>query len=156
MRKFFIKLSSGDQFEISELDFNNIKGRVSSGRSNGWYHQRGESIGAKHDWSIQFKDVASFWSDSDKRVKVKKIRDIDVEKRLPPEVGANDPEPEPKCQHDWNNPETYEFKSQTVSGIDRYYKVCRKCGAKSTIVKKREVELAMQKENKTLDDIMSI
>jgi hypothetical protein len=154
-RKFFIQLSSGDKFEISELDYNNVQGRIVTGRSNGWYVQRGESIGARHNWAIQFKDVSGIWSDQDKRERVKMVRDIDIEKRLPPEVGQLEEVKDGDC-HDWNNPDTWEFKKQSVNGADRYFKVCKTCGAKSVIIKKREVEVFMTAQDKTLNDIVNI
>ena len=156
---YFLQLSSGVVFEISELDFNNLSGRQARGQTNGWYSQRGESIGERHQWVVQFKDVASFWASRDPR-RDYDIRPLDVEKRLPPKVGKVQEEkkevevdPSLCASHDWNNMETCHFETQNIGGMDRYFKVCNNCKAKSVIIKKREVEVALEKEGKTLVDL---
>jgi hypothetical protein len=151
-RKFFVKLSSGDKFRISELDFNNIKGRLNKGSTNGWYIQRGESFDDVHGWSIQFKDIAGFWADSPE-LKDREIRNIDIEKRLPPQVGKLEPENTEACNHNWNDEETWTHVTTIVDGVNRYYKQCNTCGAKSRLIKKREVELAQEKKGLTIDDV---
>ena len=151
-RKFFVKLSSGDKFEISELDFNNLKGRQARGQTAGWYAQRGESFGSRHDWVIQFKDIAGFWANAEK-IADKEIRNINTEKRLPPEVKSKE-EPKPEaCGHNWNDESTYGFVTTIVNGVNRYFKSCDVCNAKSTLIKKREVELAMERKGLSLDDV---
>lgn len=155
-RGFWIILSSGDKFEVSELDFNHLKGRVSRGQTNGWYMQRGPAMGDRHEWQIQFKYLAGFWADQEAIVaEDTPVKPVDIEKRLPPKVGKKE-EPSPKCNHDWNNIGTYEFVAQNVNGVNRYYKRCTKCETKSTLIKTREVELAMQANGKTLDDVTMI
>lgn len=149
--KFFILTSAGIQFEISEHDFNNIKGRIARGQTKGWYVQRGTSHGDRYEWSIQFKDIASFWADSE--INKQKNRDdvIDIDKRLPGEVGKNS-NLGVDC-HDWNNEETWNYVAQNVSGQLRYYKQCVHCGKKSILIKKREVEVAMADKGMTIHDV---
>ena len=45
---------------------------------------------------------------------------------------------------------------QIVNGITRYYKQCPKCEAKSPLIKKREVEIAMEAQGKTLEEVPEI
>lgn len=154
--QYFILMSSGQKFEISELDFNNIKGRQGRGSTNGWYTQRGEGMGTMHDWAIQFKDLASYWSTkAEETKKPKRSEDsVDITKRLLPEVGAKDKEPEPiPCTHNWNDPEQYEYVTTIVNGVNRYHKVCNHCQARSPLVKKREVELAMEEKGLSLNEV---
>ena len=153
-QQFYVLMSSGEKFLISELDFNNLKGRIARGQTNGWYMQRGPSMGDRHEWQVQFKDVAGFWSDRPaKGDKPKAAGTIDVAKRLPPEVGKKEPEPVAECLHDWNRPETYTYVTEIVNGVNRYYKQCPECECKSQLIKKREVELIMEAQGKTIDDV---
>ena len=155
--KYFLQMTSGIEFEISELDFNNLSGRQARGQTNGWYSQRGESMGTRHQWVVQFKDVASFWSDEDAK-EIKEPRDLDEGKRLPPKVGKPDVPKEEVIvctEHNWNDPSTYTYVSQSVNGMNRYYKQCPSCLSKSQIVKRREAELFMENIGKTIDDIPS-
>lgn len=153
-RKFYLQTTSGDKFEIAELDFNHIKSRIATGRTNGWYVQRGPSMGDRCDWRLAFKDVAGVWSDKDEKKDVI-IRDevIDIEKRLPPKVGKKEAPAKPKCNCNWSDPNKYEFVTQIVGGVNRYFKQCNKCDSKSTLIKKREVELAMEAKGMTIDDV---
>ena len=151
-RKFFVQLSSGDKFEISELDYNNIDGRVARGASNGWYFQRGLAMGERHEYRFQFKDLAGFWADSD-APNVKKTANIDIDKRVPPEVGKPESEKAENCPHNWNDPDSFIYVTQMVNGLNRYYKQCVKCGAKSQLIKKREVELVMESKGLSLNDV---
>jgi len=153
-RKFFVETTTSKVFEISELDFNNLKARVKRGQTNGWYMQRGESKGAVSDWRIQVKDIAMFYSDKDEE-KFDDTRNIDVKKHVPREVGDKDvKEPvKEKCRHDFSDPTQFEYVTQIVSGVNRYYKQCNKCDARSTLIKKREVELAMEAAGKSIDDV---
>jgi hypothetical protein len=155
-RKFYIQLSSGDKFEISELDFNNVKGRVASGKTNGWYTQRGETCNnSRHDWQISFKDIASVFSNKPelKDRTIKNPESIDINKRKPEEVGKPEEKKDDKCSHDWNKPSDWTYVTQVVGGVNRYYKQCISCNAKSTLIKKREVELAQEAIGETLDTI---
>ena len=70
-----------------------------------------------------------------------------------PEVKPKEEIKDHVCNHNWNDPESYEYVTTLVSGVNRYYKQCPKCTAKSTLIKKREVELAMEAAGKTLDDV---
>lgn len=147
-------MSSGDHFQIHQLDFNNLKSRIAKGQTRGWYNQRGEAMGDRHDWSVQFKYVSGFWSDTDEKGSKDTREDvIDMEKRLPPEVGKKEEEKKIECQHDWNNPDHYKFVTKVVNGINRYHKQCPRCNGISQIVKKREAELAMESIGKALEDI---
>ena len=150
-REFFVETTSGTIFKISELDFNNINGRISRGQTNAWYTQRGETVGDRANWSLQFKYISAVYANKEKPMD-KPVRDLDIEKRLPPKVGKVEEAPK-GCSHDWNKPETYEFVTQIVNGLNRYHKMCKECGAKSNLIKTREVELAMEAEGKTLDDV---
>lgn len=150
-RKYFVELSNGTTIEIDELDFNNIQQRIATGRTNGWYSQRGEAMGKQHQWSFQFKWLSNLWADKDEKKDVP-IRNIDVDKRKPPEVGKVE-EPVEGCDHDWNDPSRYEYVTQIVGGVNRYYKQCNDCGAKSILIKKREVELSMEADGKTINDV---
>lgn len=150
-REFFIETTSGTVFKISELDFNNLEGRISRGNTNGWYAQRGETVGERANWKLQFQYISAVWANKEKPMD-KPVRNIDTEKRLPPKVGKVEEESK-DCSHDWNRPECYEYVTQVVNGLNRYFKECKECGAKSTLIKKREVELAMETEGKTLDDV---
>jgi len=153
-RKFFVETTTSKVFEISELDFNNLKGRISRGTTKGWYMQRGETVGDIADWRIQIKDIAMFFSDKDEP-KNEPVRDIDVEKRVPPEVGAKDPKPEPDktCVHNWQDPSQFTYVTQIVNGVNRYFKQCNKCNGKSTLIKKREVEVAMKASGESINDV---
>jgi hypothetical protein len=157
-RKFYIQLTDGTTFEIGELDFNNIDGRIRKGSVAGWYRQRDLDFdeGAKHDWKLNFKDIALVYSDKPE-IKDRVIRGpekIDINKRKSKTVGADDP-PKPKkgCAHDWNNPEHWEYVSCFVGGVQRYHKQCHECGGRSTLIKKREVEVNMEKRGQKLDDV---
>jgi hypothetical protein len=153
-RKFYIESTTGQKFEISELDFNNLKGRVNRGQTNGWYMQRGDTMGDVADWRIQVKDIAMFYADKD-APKKEPARNVDVNKRTPVEPGDKDEKvvQEPKCVHNWLDPDCYEYVTQIVSGINRYYKQCNECGAKSQLIKKREVEIAMEAKGLSINDV---
>jgi len=153
-RKFYIETTTGRKFEISELDFNNLQGRVDKGATLGWYMQRGPTLGDVAEWRIQLKDIALFYADKDE-AKDEPVRNIDVNKRKPAKVGAKDKKKEEpvKCNHDFSNPSHFEYVTQIVSGVNRYYKQCNECNAKSTLIKKREVELAMEAAGNSIDDV---
>ena len=150
-RKFFVKLSSGDKFQISELDFIHLDSRRAQGRTNGFYKQRGESFD-RHNWTIQFKDLVTWWADSPEKKNIE-IRNIDIQKRKPPKVGKLPKEEPKKNCHDWNKPETWTHVTTIVSGINRYFKQCNECGKKSKLIKKREVEVAQEAKGATIDDV---
>ena len=154
-RKFFIQLSAGTSFEISELDFNNIDGRIRQGKTNGWYVQRDENFlaGDRHGWKVSFQDIASVFSDAPER-KDRTIRTdvMDLNKHKSQPVGKIET-PVKGCDHNWNNPEDYEYITTIHDGRNRYWKQCNKCGNKSTLIKKREVEIAMEKGGQTIDDV---
>ena len=152
-RQYFIETGNGNIFEISELDFNNIQGRIARGQTKGWYSQRGDNIGDRCQWRIQFDEIASTWSNKPKR-EDRPVRNLDVQKHVPPQVKKpEEPEDLTKCPHNWNVEEDYEFVTTIVNGLNRYYKMCKKCGGKSQLVKKREVELAMEKNGLTINDV---
>lgn len=151
-RKFFVQMTSGDKFEISELDYNNLQARIQTGRTNGWYIQRGESMGERKGWQLNFSDISGIWSDNDKR-EDKPVRNIDVEKRKPQPVGKKEEPKDDKCKHNWLDNTTWEHVTNIVGGVNRYYKQCKECGAKSPLVKKREVELAQKAKGLTIDDV---
>jgi len=157
-RKFYIETTTGMKIEIDERDFNNLDARVNRGQTNGWYMQRGLTMGDISDWKIQVKDIACFYSDKPEVKEDHTPAHIDIAKHKPAKVGAKDKK-EPvveKCNHDWNNPDMYEYITVNVQGVNRYYKHCPNCEAKSTLVKKREVELAMEAAGKTIEDVREI
>jgi len=153
-RKFYIQLTSGEQWEISELDYNHIDHRIGSGRTNGWYAQRGEmQESERHEWKIAFKDVAAVWADREK-IEDKKIKPIDVDKFKMKDVGKPEiDESKSTCNHDWNDPQTWHHVTTIKNGNNRYHKMCNECGAKSPLIKKREVEVAQEAIGETLDTI---
>jgi len=157
-RKYFLELRNGKTFEISELDFHNIRGRAGRGQTKGWYKQRERAEDVKgdpcEDWVVQFDEITRVYSDKVQPMD-RPVRNLDVNKRELPEVGANDPPKKASadCGHDFNIPEQYDYVTNVVNGINRYYKQCKKCGAKSQLVKKREVEIAMEESGQTIDDV---
>jgi hypothetical protein len=151
-RKFFIVLSSGEQFRISELDFNHLENRQATGRTNGFYKQRGESFD-RHQWTIAFKDIATWYSDAPERKNTRPPEVIDIEKRKPKPVGKPPAKKKETCDHDWNDSSTWTHVTNIVGGVNRYYKQCNKCGSKSPLVKKREVELAQEAKGLTIDEV---
>jgi len=155
-RKYYLQVSSGEKWGISEVDYNNIHARIQTGRTNGWYIQRGPAVDAsRNDWAVAFKDVASVWADGPER-KDKVIRDdvIDVNKRKPQPVGKPEPKKTPACSHDWNDPTTWNHVTTIVNGNNRYFKQCALgCGQRSPLVKKREVELAQEAKGETIDTV---
>jgi hypothetical protein len=156
-RKFYLQLTSGDKFEISELDFINIENRIGTGRTNGWYMERQHlAESTRHGWKIAFKDIGMVYSDG-AEIKDEKIKNIDIDKRKMPEVGKVEEPKETGCTyHDWNNPETWTHVTQIVGGRNRYYKQCNECGGKSPLIKKREVEIAQEKKGETLDTVLLV
>jgi hypothetical protein len=157
-RKYFICLSSGKTFEISALDFNNLQGRINTGRGNNWYTQRAPVVGGEfQEWSVNFKDIATVYSDGlGTQAKNKDKSVIDIDKRLPPKVGKKEEVVVETCSHSWDDPETFNYVTQVVNGINRYYKQCPKCEVKSPLIKKREVEIVMENKGKTLEDVPEI
>jgi hypothetical protein len=155
-RKFFVELSSGSKFAISERDYNNIHDRIVSGRTNGWYVQRDHDFteGDRYGWKISFKDIATIYATGPERGDkvIRKPEAIDVDKRKPKEPGKL-PEKPKKCGHDWNKPDDYDYVTTIHDGRNRYWKMCKECGNKSTLIKKREVENAMEAIDKTIDDV---
>lgn len=147
---FWMLMSSGQKFEISETDYNNLIGRISRGSTAGWYAQRGRGFGDMHGWRFQLKDIAGIWTTADQELE---RENVDIAKRLPPEVGESKEVVEPKCDHDWNDPNSWEYVTQIVSGINRYYKQCNTCKGKSQLVKKREVETYMTNAGLSIDDV---
>ena len=83
------------------------------------------------------------------------VRNIDVNKRKPAEVGKVKEEPK-GCPHDWNNPEHYEYVKKNINGKLQYRKRCLNCSKVSSLIKPREVEIAMEKIEKNLDAVLDI
>lgn len=159
-RKFYLQLGSGEKFEISEIDFNNIDGRIGRGATSGWYAQRGILEGAsKHGWKVAFKDVAAVWASApeNKDRTIRKDGVIDINKRKMPEVGKIEKPKDTKCKfHNWDDSTTWHHITNIVGGMNRYYKMCPECKAKSTLIKKREVELAQLAIGETLDTVLLV
>ena len=58
--KYYILMSYGHKFEISELDFNNLKGRQGRGQTAGWYTQRGRVLGTLINGASTLKKLCLF------------------------------------------------------------------------------------------------
>jgi hypothetical protein len=157
-RKYYCELTNGRKFEIHEGDFNIMNERIVKGKTNGWYMQRFElPEGTIHNWLISFKDISAVYSDElpnvDRVIPKEGVRDPN--KRKPKQVGEGDPKPkkDDKCTHDWNNPDDWEYVTCIVGGAQRYHKQCNKCGGRSLLIKKREVEVNMEAAGKSIDDV---
>ena len=152
-RKFYVMLQTGNKFQISELDFNNLEGRLRRGQVKGFYYQRGENCDpAYNNWAVQIEHIAMFYADQPER-KNEPVRNLDLEKHKNKPVGKPAPKEVPDCDHNWSNPDHFEYVTQVVNGVNRYYKMCNKCGAKSTLIKKREVEVAMEASGGSINDV---
>jgi len=153
-RKFWAQLTMGDKIELGELDYNNITYRIHTGRTNGYYTQR-DQLGPEFFGQFAMKYLVRVWADGPEN-KDMTIKRVDVSKRTAPEVGEGD-EPKnekTKCPHDWQDPTTWQHVTTLVGGNNRYFKQCvLGCGAKSPLIKKREVELAQEQIGETLDTV---
>lgn len=153
-REYIVEMASGTKFKISELDFNNILGRISKGQVNGWYRQRGETMkDSRDEWQLSFKDVAMVYAKGITDKTIRKPESIDVDKHKPEPVGKPEVKKDTKCPHDWNIPSNWIHVTKIVGGVNRYYKQCVNCGANSQLIKKREVELAQGAIGETLDTV---
>ena len=135
MLKFFYRLHDGSKFEVDELDYNNICGRISTGRFNGYYLHRGK---INPNMKFAFKYFMSISTEGTPKPKDEIVRKIDINKRKPPEVGK------PKkvikgCPHDWNKPETYRYIQENIGGRIQYRKECLKCKKVSQLVDRKSV-----------------
>jgi len=147
--KYFYRLHDGSRYEVDKLDYNNICGRISNGRYNGYYLHRGK---INPNMKFAFKYFMNIETEGIER-KDEIVRNIDVDKRKPPEVGK------PKkivkgCQHDWNDDqETWQYIQTNIDGRIQYRKECLSCKKVSMLVKPKEVESVMQSVGKTISDV---
>ena len=147
--KYYVKLHNGDKYEIDKLDYNHVKHRIVSGRTNGFYVVRGET---NKDLSFAFQYFMTLETEGKERPKDKTVRDIDPEKFAPPLVGK--PKVIPKgCQHDWNNLNDWEYVFKNIGGKIQYRKMCKSCQKTSMLVKPKEVENFMETRGLTMDDV---
>jgi len=147
--KYFIKLHDGSKYEVDELDYNTINGRIATGRYNGYYQMRGK---INTGMQFSFKYFLTIEQEGTPRPKDEIVRNIDISKRKPPEVGK--PVKLPKgCPHDWANPETYKYVVENVNGRFQYRKQCPLCNKVSSLVKPKEVEAVKKSQGKTLEDV---
>ena len=152
-RKFYLQLKSGETFEISELDYNNVQSRIFLGKTNGYYKQRDALPNSpRFEWQQQFSDISSVYADKPENKDVT-VKPVDIEKRKPREVGETTKVKDKKCPHDWDNPQDWNHVTTIVGGVNRYFKQCAACGNKSTLIKKREVEIAQEKIGQTINDV---
>ena len=152
--KYFFKLHDGTRYEIDELDYNNLTHRIATGRVMGFYAMRGKINAGMR---FQFKYFMSLETEGKPKPKDEIVRNIDVNKRALKVVEPKEPPKDPnKCDHNWHNPEHYEYVVMNVSGKSQYRKRCLRCKAVSSLVKPKEVENAMKEIGKTLDDVILI
>ena len=147
--KYFITLFTGQEYEVSEMDYHNIEHRIGSGRTNGFYNMRGD---INPSLKFAFKYFMSIEKRGREKPKNIPVRNLDPKKFEAPKVGK--PEKiSKKCPHDWNNPDDFEYVKKTVNGKVQHRKECKECKGLSPLIKPREAELAMEAINKTIDDI---
>jgi hypothetical protein len=152
-RKFYLQLKSGEQFEISELDFNNVQSRIFLGKTKGYYKQRQALPDSpRQDWQQAFDDISSVFANKPENKDVT-VKPVDIEKRKPRPVGETPEVKDVKCPHNWDNPQDWNHVTTIVGGVNRYFKQCATCGKKSTLIKKREVEIAQEKIGQTINDV---
>ena len=87
--------------------------------------------------------------------KDEQVRNIDIEKHKPKPVGKVAEKPK-GCPHDWQNSEHFEYVKKNFDGKLQYRKRCLECGKVSSLIKPREVELALEAIDKTLADVIDI
>ena len=150
MLKYFYRLHDGSKTEVDELDYNNICGRINTGRYNGFYLHRGI---INPDKKFAFKYFMCIETEGTPPPKDQIVRKIDIDKRKPGEVGK------PKeiikgCPHDWNKPETWQYIQTNVNGRIQYRKECLTCKKVSSLVKPKEVKNAMEQDGKTIADVI--
>jgi len=152
MQRFYFKMQDGSRYEMDELDYNNLCGRISNGRYNGYYTIRGK---INTDMRFAFQYFMTIEAEGTPVPKDEPVRNIDIEKHKPQPVGK-DEEKSKECTHDWNKPEDWEYVTKNFNGKMQYRKRCLACGKVSSLIKPREVELAMEAIDKTLNDVLDI
>lgn len=155
-RKFYLELTTGKKFEIHEGDYNIIESRMYKGQTNGWYHQRFDfPEGEVQGWHVAFKDIAMVYADAppnvDKVIVPEGVRSIEKRKVQP--VGKPEEPKGPDCNHNWNEPDDWEYVTCIVNGVQRYHKQCHNCGGRSQLVKKAQVEREMTEAGRSIDDV---
>ena len=152
MQRFYFKMQDGSKYEVDELDYNNLCGRISNGRYNGYYTIRGQ-INTGMRFAFQY--FMTIEAEGTPAPKDKSVRNIDIEKHKPKPVGEVEEKPK-GCPHDWNNPEHWEYVKKNINGKLQYRKRCLNCSKVSSLIKPREVELVMKEVEKTLADVIDI
>ncbi len=147
--KYFVKLHTGEEYEIDKLDYNHIKHRINTGRTNGFYAMRGTQ---NPNLKFSFKYFMCLNTTGTPKPKDEIVRKIDPEKFAPTPVGK--PLAQPKgCGHDWQNPDDWEYVQKNVNGKLQYRKQCYKCKKVSPLLKPQEVKNEMEALGKTLEDV---
>ena len=150
MQRFYFKMQDGSRYEVDELDYNTLCGRITSGRSNGYYTIRG-TINAGMRFAFQYFMILE--TEGSPKAKDEPVRNIDIEKHKPQPVGKVEKKSK-GCGHDWNKPEDWEYVKKNFNGRVQYRKQCLKCENVSSLIKPREVKSAMELVGKTLNDIL--
>ena len=150
--KYYFKMQDGSEFEVDELDYNNLCGRIATGRSQGYYKVRG-SINT--DMRFAFQYFMTIRKEGKEPPKDKMVRNIDINKRKPTPVGKLPVELK-GCPHDFNKAEDFEYVVKNFDGKLQYRKRCLECGKVSSLVKPKEVENAMKAIDKTLADVLDV
>ena len=150
--KFFFKMQDGFEYEVDELDYNNLCGRIANGRSQGYYKVRGT---INTDMRFAFQYFMTIRKEGKEKPKDMPVRNIDVEKRKPTPVGKVKEVPK-GCPHDFNNQEHFEYVVKNFDGKLQYRKRCLECGKVSSLIKPKEVENAMLAIDKTLTDVLDV
>ena len=154
MQRFYFKMQDGSKYEIDELDYNTLCGRIANGRYNGYYQVRGKiNVGMR----FAFKYFMTINAEGTPPPKddLQPDRNINIEKRKPQPVGKTEEKPK-GCPHDWNKPEDWEYTKKNFDGKMQYRKRCLECGKVSPLIKPKEVELVMKLVDKTLDNVIDI
>ena len=152
MQTFYFKMQDGSRYEVDELDYNNLCGRISNGRYNGYYTIRGK---INNGMRFAFQYFMTIEAEGDAPAKDESVRNINIEKRKPQPVGKVEEKPK-GCPHDWNNSEHFEYVVKNINGKLQYRKRCINCKKVSSLIKPREVELAMEAIDKTLENVTDI
>jgi len=152
MQRFYFKMQDGSRYEVDELDYNTLCGRIANGRYTGYYQIRGIiNAGMK----FAFKYFMTIEAEGSPKVKDEPVRNVDIEKHKPQPVGKVEEKPK-SCPHDWNNPDHWEYVKKNFGGKMQYRKRCLSCKKVSSLIKPREIELVMKVIDKTLDDVIDI
>jgi len=147
--KYFVKMHTGDRYEVDELDYNHINHRIGTGRTNGFYQIRGK-INPSLKFAFQYFMLIE--TEGTPKPKDEIVRDIDEQKLKMPEVGKLKVTLPDSC-HSWDKEETWHYVQQNVGGKTQYRKECNQCKKVSPLVKPKEVQNQMEAEDSTLEEV---